>query len=119
VLSFLALLFLSRLVGLAEAQTDDRYTIRFQSREFSPAPGLDLADLKARISDQQLDRVHLLVQFYDLPNTEAQRRLADQGLSLLAYVSGNSYIASVPSADLDSLSAVSGLPVGRPPGAYG
>ena len=39
------------------------------------------------------DRVHFLVQMDPLPNADERAALAEQGLHLLNYVSGNTYIA--------------------------
>jgi hypothetical protein len=117
-------------------EPDDRYLIRFKTRAFTPARGLELAAIResfaqpsdpapAAASDkpyrvflpliasaggaQPADLVHFLIQFEDLPDTAARQSLADAGFNLLTYVTGQTYIASASASRLGELQNVAGV----------
>jgi len=82
------------------------YRIELASRTFIPFPGLDgvLVDL---LSDTARPSLHSLVQLYRLPTPEEWDVLAGRGVSLLSYLGGSAYWASVSaSADLHSAAGV-------------
>ncbi|MBN1222254.1 MAG: S8 family serine peptidase [Candidatus Aminicenantes bacterium] len=69
-------------------QTDvDQYVIRTGIVSKTPLAG-------EKILPQGTGR-HLVVQFYRIPDSDARRKLAEQGIQLLSYLDGNAYIASV------------------------
>jgi hypothetical protein len=93
----------------AYAQAEQPYLLRLRTREFTPAPGLELAAIRALRAGQPEESVHFLVQFVDLPDSAARQQFAGQGLDLIAYVTGNAYVAAARVADLDQLHHVAGV----------
>jgi hypothetical protein len=59
------------------------------------------------LGGQAEKQVHFLIQFVSLPDFDDRQQFASQGINLIAYVTGNTYIAS---AGLSKLSDVQNLP---------
>src|SRR3990172_8363737 len=74
------------------------YLVRLHNRAFTPEPRLLLGDLGALGT---ASRVHFLLQVCHLPSAGERSALSSQGIELLAYLAGNTYIASSESADTD------------------
>jgi hypothetical protein len=74
--------------------TDDAFLIRLMSRTFAPEPGFDIDGILEQRGGEPGDRVHFLLQFFELPNVELKRELAAAGFELLNFVTGNAYVAS-------------------------
>lgn len=83
------------------------HTIRLKTRQFTPGPGLELAALQRAAGPD--GRVHFLLQVEQLPTAEGRRQFAKQGVQLLSYVGGNTYIASAGTADLKNLQRMDGV----------
>ncbi len=87
-----------------------RFQIRLKSREFTPPAELDIETIKdLRQLGSPGDKVHFLMQFENLPNAVERERLEGQGISLIAYVTGNAYIASAFISKLGDLQNVSDI----------
>jgi hypothetical protein len=75
---------------------DQDLAVRLKSREFVPDPGVEQAVSK-RQQDASLDeRIHVLVQFWQVPTDAEQATLENAGVKLLAYVPANTWFASIP-----------------------
>jgi hypothetical protein len=83
--------------------TESTFQIRLMSRTFTPDPGFDIEGILEQRGGQPGDRVHFLLQFFDLPNAEVKRQLLAAGFELLNFVTGNAYVASGLVDDLDML----------------
>jgi hypothetical protein len=122
---------------LAQTQKSDRFRIQFKTRQFIPAPKLEIEAIRTQragqpdisvgqqvnawlgiglvhflylpmiLGGQAEKQVHFLVQFVSLPDFDDRQQFASQGINLIAYVTGNTYIAS---AGLSKLSDVQNLP---------
>src|SRR5262245_19356388 len=86
-----------------QAQAVDKYLIRFKTREFTPTPGLELAEITSLRAGAPSDPVHFLLQFHALPDASERQQLAGQDLALLNYVTGNAYVAVSSVANLSML----------------
>jgi hypothetical protein len=97
---------------LAQNQGSETYRIQFKSRQFIPAPGLEIAAIqsqRAALPDAaSVGSAHFLIQFNTLPDAAERGRLASQGINLIAYVTGNAYIATAATTRLNTLAAAVG-----------
>ena len=108
---------------LAQTQASDQFLIRFQTRQFIPAPRLEMEAIRTQwaaqpqfpvgqqesATGQPEQRVHFLVQFKDLPRFDDRQQAADQGIDLIAYVTGNTYIASAGFSSLKDVQSLQGV----------
>jgi hypothetical protein len=76
--------------------------IYLKSRTITPGTGIDPAVLK-RLEAEPQDRVHVLLYLSHIPNAEERYNLNKNGISLLAYIHKNGWIASVPKYRLDEV----------------
>jgi hypothetical protein len=98
------LVLISTITLAANHRTDEespRYLIRSGQAEFVPAEGS-----RARL---EAGRRHLLVQFYNIPDSAERASWAEQGLRLLRYVGGNAYAASLKDAGAASPGRQAGI----------
>jgi hypothetical protein len=97
----------SLLIGLAMVFTltssphptlaqDQDLTVRLKSREFVPAPGIDQAVQMQGQAAAPDERIHVLVQFWQIPSDTERASLENAGVDLLAYVPTNTWFASMP-----------------------
>jgi hypothetical protein len=93
--------------GAHQQGPPDKFTIRFKSRPVHPTPGVDVAAIQRTAGPD--GRVHFLLQVQDLPDAAGRQRFAAQGISLLNYVTGNTYIASGRASDLANLRSLPGV----------
>jgi subtilisin family serine protease len=99
----------ARLEGSGASTTDDRFVIKFKTRQFQPPRELDIDAIREQRGGEPGDSVHFLIQFFYLLDGAQQERVAAEGISLLAYATGNAYIASSTVADLDGLTKLIGV----------
>ena len=96
----------------AQNQGSETFRIQFKTRQFIPAPGLEIAAIqsqRAAVPDASSSaNAHFLMQFNTLPNAAERARLAAQGINLIAYVTGNAYIASAATTRLNALASAAG-----------
>lgn len=81
--------------------TAGKYTIQLKSRQFTPDPNLNIVPIQQAAGPN--GRVHFLLQVKELPNAAGRQKFTEQGINLLNYVSGYSYIASAKSIDLNKI----------------
>jgi hypothetical protein len=97
---------------LAQNQGSETYRIQFKKRQFIPTPGLEIAAIqsqRAALPDAaSVGTAHFLIQFNTLPDAAERSRLAAQGINLIAYVTGNAYIATTATTRLNTLAAAVG-----------
>ena len=75
------------------------YQILLKSRQLVPEPGIDpgLESELWGMADAGVERAHVLVQFYDIPNTSERAVLyKDFGVELQAYIPNNTWFAAIP-----------------------
>ena len=78
------------------------FLIQMRSRKFTPDPGINVT---AITQQQKADNnVHFLLQLYELPTFNETKSLEEQGIVLLNYLTGNTYIASANLSDIPKLS---------------
>jgi hypothetical protein len=73
---------------------DDPYLIQLQSRRFVPP-----ADIQSGVDWLEtinLPRVHVLLQLYGIPGSEAKTKLGEIGIQLLDYIPSHTWFASIP-----------------------
>ena len=87
--------------GLANAEEDQEYLIRSGMREFVPQAG--------QMAELQASERHLIVQFYDIPDSEIRGSLAKRGINLVRYIGGNAYVATVSDAGRKELASLNGI----------
>jgi subtilisin family serine protease len=75
---------------------DQDLTVRLKSREFVPAPGVDQAVQMQQQAAVPDERIHVLVQFWQIPSDAERASLENAGVDLLAYVPTNTWFASMP-----------------------
>lgn len=81
--------------------TAGKYTIQLKSRQFTPDPNLNIVPIQQAAGPN--GRVHFLLQVKELPNAAGRQKFTEQGINLLNYVSGYSYIASAKSVDINKI----------------
>lgn len=75
-------------------KVDDFYIwLRFE--KFEPSASLEDRALEY-VEYTQLDRVHIFLQFYNIPSLHTRTRLEERGIQLLGYVPNNCWFASIP-----------------------
>lgn len=84
-----------------EGNNEEEFLIRAGSKRITPIAG-------ERISPLGIER-HLLVQFFEIPDQKKRQRMAKQGISLLRYLDGNSYIVSVTADGDKALNSLPGV----------
>lgn len=73
------------------------FAIRLKSRVFEPKPGLDPA-LDQYFLAPARERVHVIVQFNEIPDLQARRQLSERyGVRILDTIPEGAYFASIPS----------------------
>lgn len=80
--------------------------IRLRSRTFIPQPGFPTGERSlVSMADRHEvpERVHVFVQFAHVPTNAERDALAQEGVTLLAYVPDNAWYASIPSAWLQTV----------------
>jgi hypothetical protein len=94
--------------------SDSKFQIQFKTRVFTPPAQKDLKTFTNMLSSMQgkaaqsvlpSDTMHFLIQFETLPDAGEKKELEAQGIRLIAYVTGNAYIASTRVSKVESLSA--------------
>lgn len=83
-------------------QAGDQFTIHFKTRTFTPPPGLEIAAIRSQAGGVG-GNAHFLVQFEALPSQADVAALDSDGLQLVGYVTGNTYIVSGDLATLNRL----------------
>jgi len=74
--------------------SDTIFTIYLQSRQFIPEP--DVQSGLQWLQDIPNARVHLLLQFYDFPDSTTKLYLEESDIRLLNYIPSHAWFASVP-----------------------
>lgn len=72
----------------------DRYTIFLKSRTFTPMPGIT-ASSRSKILASELDRLHVIMQFFELPSVENRNELAALEVNILDPIPNHAFFASV------------------------
>ena len=85
-------------------EVEDEYTIFVSSRQFVPSPGIS-PSAEANITSSPLERVHVLVQLYHIPNATERHALENAGVKLLTYVHNYAWFASIPSGSVKGVIA--------------
>jgi hypothetical protein len=94
--------------------SESRFQIRLKTRVFTPPAESGTNTLTNTLSNMQSeaarsvlpsDTMHFLIQFDTLPDASEKKKLEAQGIRLIAYVTGNAYIASTRVSKFESLSA--------------
>src|SRR5574341_417551 len=93
---------------IISTQPED-YKIFLLSKKFVPAPGIS-PSAETNISTSPLERVHILIQFYNIPNNSEKESIEKLNIKLLTYIPNNAWFASIPK---DSLTRVLHLPFVR------
>jgi hypothetical protein len=91
------------------AQDDENFTVRLKLREFVPVPGVELAVERQQQTASPGERIHALVQFWQIPSNGGRTALENVGVELLAYVPANTWFVSMPaglSLQSDALAGV-------------
>lgn len=79
--------------------------IRLRSRTFTPQPGFPAGErslVSAADGREAPERVHVFVQFAHVPTDAERDALAQEGVTLLAYVPDYAWYASIPTAWLQA-----------------
>ncbi|WP_322814184.1 S8 family serine peptidase [Chloroflexus sp.] len=79
--------------------------IRLRSRTFTPQPGFPAGErslVSMAAVHEALERVHVFVQFEHAPTDAERDALAQEGVTLLAYVPDHAWYASIPTTWLQT-----------------
>jgi len=96
---------------IATKPQNEQYRILFKSGHFIPASETSIASEIALIKDSLKpdDVVHFLIQFQSIPDQSKTDELASQGIRIVDYMTGNTYLAWSKSGNLDALQSISGI----------
>ena len=87
----------------------NEYKILLKSRRFVPEPGID-PDFESELSamaDAGVERAHVLMQFYDMPNTSERAVLyKDFGVELQTYIPNNAWFTDIPCKSVSDIVAL-------------
>ncbi len=87
------------------------YEIGLHSRRFTPAPGLSRSAAEAfseqsrKLAKAGQSRLHALIQLNQIPTREERQRLERRGIRLLTYIPDRAWLASIPAARTNEVSA--------------
>jgi len=87
-------------LGSGWAQRHNQIPFSFNLNEKSVSPAANFQEMKKNLKAQKSSSAtqvekHFILQFYKLPSLNDQKKLKEQGVSLLNYVQGNAYFVSV------------------------
>ncbi len=89
------------------------FEIFLESRNFVPSKGIDnITKEKIKISS---DKIHIIIQLYQIPNEEEKQELENKGIKLLSYIPNRAWFASIYTNKIDEISelpdirAISGI----------
>ncbi len=85
------------------APPDPAFRINLKARAFTPVRGVESDAIRRLRAGGAQDRVHFLLQLERLPTAAARSRLASDGVRLVTYVSGRTYVASAKVDTLERL----------------
>ena len=71
------------------------YNIRLKSRQFIP-PEDNSSFIGSKLAAEPGKRVHVFIQFHELPNAKMKKDLEGAGVKLLSYIPNNAWLASIP-----------------------
>jgi hypothetical protein len=100
IVSMIAILitpFLALSPTSAQDQDAEKFVIRLKSREFIPDPGLEQEVIRQQLATPAEEKIHALIQFWDIPSENDRASLENSGVILLDYVPEFSWFASLPS----------------------
>ena len=85
-----------------ECLKQEKYKIYLRSRQFIPEPGIS-DTLKSMLANTSYKRMHVILQFYHIPNNEERSELSNLNVTLCGYVPNNAYFASIPTKYLTDI----------------
>ncbi|HEX4955473.1 MAG TPA: S8 family serine peptidase [Thermoanaerobaculia bacterium] len=100
------------LAAAGASAAEKRYEIQLLEKSWTPPAGVsaaalqDLNETAGRLAGLGQEKIHVLVQLYEIPDAAQKNQLWRDGLELGAYVPGNAWIAAVPASEIN---AVAGL----------
>jgi len=99
---------------IAKIETNpDKFELKFKRGSFHLTPGvINIPAIKGNHS--QDDIVHFLVQFKDIPDAALKKNFEIDGIHILGYVTGNSYIASTKVQNLNLLNNYGSINAAQP-----
>lgn len=101
-------------LNLAPDQQQDAenlYEILLRSRQFTPQVGIEpeLIHPQADATSNETERIHVLLQLYDVPSAEQLSALQSAGIELLNYIPRNAWFASISVGSLTNALMASDL----------
>jgi subtilisin family serine protease len=75
---------------------DQDIAVLLKSRQFVPEPGIEPAVQRQQQIASPDERIHVFMQFWQIPSDSERASLEDAGVDLLAYVPTNTWFASMP-----------------------
>ena len=95
-------------INATENKNNSTFAVELKARQFIPHPGINFTSItKQKGAERGI--VHFLLQLYKLPTYNETKKLQQQGITLLNYLTGNTYIASANIANLSKLSNIGGI----------
>lgn len=86
-----------------EESLQTEHKIRLKSRSFVPEKGVDSALLDSMAAKLGHERIHVIIQFVDIPNEDERQALEKNNVTILNYVPEYAYIASLTSAAVENI----------------
>jgi len=85
-----------------KGEASAEYKIYLSSRQFIPEPGIS-DTLRSMLANTSSKRIHVLLQFYHIPNNDERYELSNLNVTLCSYVHNNAYFASIPTKYLTDI----------------
>jgi len=85
-----------------KGEASAEYKIYLSSRQFIPEPGIS-DTLRSMLVNTSSKRIHVLLQFYHIPNNDERYELSNLNVTLCSYVHNNAYFASIPTKYLTDI----------------
>ena len=85
-----------------KSEASAEYKIYLSSRQFIPEPGIS-DTLRSMLANTSSKRIHVLLQFYHIPNNDERYELSNLNVTLCGYVHNNAYFASIPTKYLTDI----------------
>lgn len=90
---FMFLLIAGIPLGQARELNHEEFEIELKSRHFTPPEKLSLESV---VSSTEGRRIHVLMQFYSIPDDSTKKALKNAGIQLLKYLPQKTWFASIP-----------------------
>ncbi|MCD4737580.1 MAG: S8 family serine peptidase, partial [Bacteroidales bacterium] len=82
-------------MSASKSYAQEEYRIKLKSRKFIPSSEIT-STIQNKITTFQSEKMHIILQFHELPDESIKAQLRQKGVNLLSYIPNNAWFASIP-----------------------